>query len=63
MVINTLNALARLDYDNYEVIVLDNNTKDPAVWEPVAAHCASLGERFRFFHFDNIKGLQSGRPE
>src|SRR6185503_20332657 len=32
MVIETLNALARLDYDNYEVIVLDNNTPDPETW-------------------------------
>ena len=39
MVIETLNALARLDYDNFEVIVLDNNTPDPAVWRPVEAHC------------------------
>ena len=43
MVIETLDALARLDYDNFEVIVLDNNTKDPAVWRPVEAHCATLG--------------------
>ena len=39
MVIETLNALARLDYDNYEVIVLDNNTPDPEAWRPVEAHC------------------------
>ncbi len=32
MVIGTLNALARLDYDDYEVILLDNNTADPEVW-------------------------------
>ena len=43
MVIETLNALARLDYDNFEVIVLDNNTPDPEVWRPVEAHCATLG--------------------
>jgi len=60
MVIDTLNALARIDYDNYEVILLDNNTPDPAVWKPVEAHCAALGERFRFFHFDNVKGFKAG---
>src|SRR5262249_50546201 len=47
MVDETLNALARLDYENFEVIVLDNNTVDPAVWRPVEEHCASLGPRFR----------------
>ena len=60
MVIGTLNALAGLDYDAFEVIVFDNNTKDPAVWEPVAAHCAALGPRFRFFHMDNVKGFKAG---
>ena len=60
MVMQTLNALARLDYPDYEVIVLDNNTKDPADWKPVEAHCATLGDKFRFFHFDNMKGFKAG---
>ncbi|MHB1016219.1 MAG: glycoside hydrolase family 17 protein, partial [Desulfurivibrionaceae bacterium] len=50
MLIETLNALAQLDYPRYEVLVIDNNTKDPAVWQPVEAHCLKLGPRFRFFH-------------
>jgi len=60
MVIETLDALSRLDYDNFEVILLDNNTKDPAVWRPVEAHCAELGERFRFHHLDDVKGFKAG---
>ena len=65
MVIDTLNALARLDYDNFEVIVLDNNTPDPDVWRPVEAHCRKLNSgygspRFRFFHFDAVKGFKGG---
>jgi len=60
MVIQTLAALARLDYPDYEVIVLDNNTKDPADWKPVEAYCATLGDKFRFFHFDNMKGFKAG---
>ncbi|HKQ46128.1 MAG TPA: glycosyltransferase [Rhizomicrobium sp.] len=63
MVIETLNALARLDYDNFEVIVLDNNTPDPETWRPVEAHCRLLnasGARFRFFHFDGLKGFKGG---
>jgi cellulose synthase/poly-beta-1,6-N-acetylglucosamine synthase-like glycosyltransferase len=60
MVIETLNALARIDYDNYEVIVLDNNTPDPASWAPVEAHCRALGPHFRFFHFDQVKGYKGG---
>jgi cellulose synthase/poly-beta-1,6-N-acetylglucosamine synthase-like glycosyltransferase/exo-beta-1,3-glucanase (GH17 family) len=60
MVIETLNALARLDYDNFDVIVLDNNTPDPETWLPVQAHCATLGERFRFYHYDNMAGFKAG---
>ncbi len=60
MMIETLNALAQLDYPYYEVIVIDNNTKDPAVWEPVRDHCQKLGERFRFFHEDPLAGFKAG---
>ena len=51
MVIETLNALARLDYDNFEVIVLDNNTPDPEIWQPVEAHCRTLGARLPLLPF------------
>lgn len=60
MVIETLNKLAALAYENFEVIVLDNNTRDPAVWRPVEDHCATLGPRFRFFHLDGVKGFKAG---
>lgn len=56
----TLDALARLDYPDYEVLVIDNNTRDPAVWQPVEAHCARLGERFRFFHVAPLEGFKAG---
>jgi len=60
MVILTLDHLARLDYDNFEVVVFDNNTRDEAVWRPVEAHCATLGPRFRFFHVEGLKGFKAG---
>jgi len=60
MMIETLNALALLDYPTFEVVVVDNNTKDPAVWQPVEAHCATLGPRFRFFHVDPLAGFKAG---
>lgn len=60
MMIETLNALARMDYPNFEVIVIDNNTKDPEIWKPVEAHCLLLGERFRFFHVSPLAGYKAG---
>jgi len=60
MVIETLNALSRLDYPNFEVLFIDNNTKDPALWRPVQDHCERLGSRFRFHHFDEMKGFKAG---
>lgn len=60
MVIETLNALAALDYADFEVLVIDNNTKDEAVWRPVEAHCAVLGPRFRFFHVAPLAGFKAG---
>jgi cellulose synthase/poly-beta-1,6-N-acetylglucosamine synthase-like glycosyltransferase len=60
MLIETLDALARLDYPDYEVIVVDNNTQDEAAWRPVERHCARLGARFRFFHVDPLPGFKAG---
>lgn len=60
MLKQTLDALAKLDYPCYEVIVIDNNTKDPEIWEPVRDHCRKLGERFRFFHENPLAGFKAG---
>lgn len=60
LVIETLNALSRLDYPRFEVIVIDNNTADPALWTPVERHCEALGERFRFFHVAPLSGFKAG---
>jgi cellulose synthase/poly-beta-1,6-N-acetylglucosamine synthase-like glycosyltransferase len=60
MVIATLDSLAALDYRNFEVIVVDNNTQDEALWKPVQAHVAELGERFRFFHLPSWPGFKAG---
>ena len=60
VVLETLNALALLQYPNFEVIVLDNNTKDPNIWQPVENHCTQLGERFRFYHVDSLPGAKAG---
>ena len=60
MVIDTLNGLAALDYANYEVLVIDNNNPHPELWQPVEAHCAALGGKFRFFHLETHPGYKAG---
>lgn len=60
MLIETLDALANLDWPDFEVLVIDNNTRDEAVWRPVKAHCATLGARFRFFHVAPLAGFKAG---
>ncbi|MCX9150871.1 glycosyltransferase [Pseudomonas asgharzadehiana] len=60
MVKQTLDALAALDYPDYEVLIIDNNTKDPAVWEPVRDYCETLGPRFKFFHVAPLAGFKGG---
>lgn len=56
----TLRALARLDYPAraYQVFVVDNNTTDPAVWQPLTAVCDELG--FVFLHLEDWPGFKSG---
>lgn len=60
MLRRTLTALAKLDYPNFEVIVLDNNTSDDSLWRPVQAHCETLGDRFHFHHYDALAGFKGG---
>lgn len=60
MLKETLNALAALDYPRFEVLLIDNNTTDPRLWQPVRDHCQKLGPRFRFFHFDKLAGFKAG---
>jgi cellulose synthase/poly-beta-1,6-N-acetylglucosamine synthase-like glycosyltransferase len=56
----TLRALSRLKWRNFEVLVIDNNTTDPAMWKPVEDYCDELGPRFRFIHVENLRGFKAG---
>lgn len=60
MVKTTLNFLSELNYADFEVLVIDNNTQNPSVWEPVSDHCKKLGPRFKFFHVDKLEGFKAG---
>ncbi|MFN0262245.1 glycosyltransferase family 2 protein [Tepidamorphus sp. 3E244] len=61
LVSRTVRSLAeQVGAPDFEVIVLDNNTANPALWKPVADLCDQLGPRFRFFHEDGVKGAKAG---
>jgi cellulose synthase/poly-beta-1,6-N-acetylglucosamine synthase-like glycosyltransferase len=58
MVKETLTALAALDYPNYEVIMIDDNTSESELWRPVMDYCRDLG--FKVFHLQDYPGFKSG---
>src|SRR5579885_2402556 len=60
MLKQTLDAVARLDYPNYECLVVINNTPDPAFWRPIEEHCRELGPRFKFVRADVLSGFKAG---
>ncbi|MGJ4939194.1 glycosyltransferase [Bradyrhizobium sp. HKCCYLS1011] len=60
MLKQTLDALAQLDYPNYECVIIINNTPDPAFWQPIQDHCRLLGERFVFINAEKVKGFKAG---
>lgn len=60
VVARTLLALRNLDYDSFEVLVIDNNTRDERLWKPIESYCRELGGRFRFFHLPEWPGFKAG---
>ncbi len=60
MLKQTLDAVARLEYSNYECIVVINNTPDPALWLPIEEHCRALGDRFKFVRVESLEGFKAG---
>jgi cellulose synthase/poly-beta-1,6-N-acetylglucosamine synthase-like glycosyltransferase len=62
MVIATIHALLSADWPNedYEVIVMDNNTSDKKLWKPVEAFCRASGPNCRFLHREDVEGAKAG---
>ena len=59
MLLRTINSVARLDYPDFECVVVINNTPDPAFWEPIERRCRELGPRFKFVCVQNLKGFKA----
>lgn len=73
MVISTIESLLKLDWSAYEILVVDNNTEDPALWQPVRdfiqninASASSVDSvqtglpRLRFVHLPKWPGFKAG---
>jgi glycosyltransferase involved in cell wall biosynthesis len=58
MVMDTLRTLADIDYPRYEIILIDDNTDDEALWRPVEDWCRRHGAKFA--HLENWPGYKSG---
>ena len=58
MVIETLRSLTDLDYPAYEVLVIDDNTDDESLWQPVETWCREHG--LKFVHLSDWPGYKSG---
>ncbi|UDY24522.1 glycosyltransferase family 2 protein [Nocardioides sp. Kera G14] len=59
LVIETLRTLLALDYDDYEILVVDNNTTDPLLWRPLEEFCHT-DPRLVFIHLEDWPGYKSG---
>lgn len=60
MLIQTIEHVLKLNYSNYELIIIENNTTDESVWRPVEKFVQELDDaRIRFYHFDKLEGYKS----
>src|SRR5204862_1857757 len=59
MLVETIKSVEAIDYPNFEIVVVDNNTKDPEVWGPVEAYCRDR-PLVTFVHVDPLPGYKSG---
>lgn len=60
LVNKTVEALAKLDYSNYEVIVIHSNNQDTYNWQKIQKFVESCGENFKFVHLDKVDGFKAG---
>ncbi|MGB7401260.1 MAG: glycosyltransferase family 2 protein [Arcobacter sp.] len=55
----TLQALSKLEYPNYEVLVIINNTPEEFYWKPIEKLCKELGDKFVFMNI-TCTGFKAG---
>lgn len=55
----TLTALSKLQYPNFEVLVIINNTPEAHYWKPIESLCEALGDQFVFMNI-TCTGFKAG---
>jgi cellulose synthase/poly-beta-1,6-N-acetylglucosamine synthase-like glycosyltransferase len=59
LLIATIKAVEEIDYPDFEIVVIDNNTTDPAVYGPVEEYCRGR-DRVKFVHVAPWPGYKAG---
>ncbi len=59
LLIETIKAVEQIDYPDFEIVVIDNNTSDRSVYGPVEEYCRHR-ERVRFVHVAPWPGYKAG---
>ena len=62
VVIATIKSLLAIKSADDEILIIDNNHTDKALYEPLANYCAALSSKLkvRFYHIDKVANYKSG---
>lgn len=59
LLIATIKAIEQIDYPNFEIVVIDNNTSDASIYGPVEEYCRGR-DRVTFVHVAPWPGYKAG---
>ncbi len=59
MVLETLKSISNLNYKNFEVVIISNNTTNVDSWKPIMDYSRTI-PNYKFFHFNTIEGYKAG---
>ena len=60
IVINTINSILNQNYQNFELVIISNNTTNSASYEPVQKFAADHKKKIKFYHLNKVKGFKAG---
>ncbi|UZO82406.1 glycosyltransferase [Aquimarina sp. ERC-38] len=60
VVASAVRAAFNQNYDNFEIIIISNNTKDESLWKPIEFLAGSLGDKVTFINVKRLSGYKAG---